>query len=711
MSSIDANKKSREFLSVILFLQLVMSIATFLDMTVARQVIGFIYLTFIPGITLIKLLKIKIEDLAETILFAVGLSVASLMLIGFLINELTPLFGIQRPLSFIFLFPAINVFVLVCGVVAYLRGRNDSALSYEFKVENSLTAFLLLCIPILSVIGSITSGAYGDNRILLFTLIIIGTVFVVSVVSRKAVSSKLYPLVVFIIALSLVYHASLISDKLVHFGSDFPGEIFVQKIVERDGYWNPVGPYPSDLSVGRSYAMLSVTLLPTIYSIFLNLDSILVFKLFYSLLFAFVPVGLYVLWKNFVNEKFAFISAFLFASFQPFYGELLGLNKQMVGELFLVLLLIALLIKGKDKVARTVCLILFSFGLIVSHYGLAEIFLLFLTSVWILSLIIRGSSKSITSSFVILFFVLTFTWYIFTSSSTVYSAFLHFAQSVYDKMGDIFNLRLREPEILRGLGIEQPPTIWNMISRVFAYATEFFILIGFIQLVMKGRTKNRFGKEFSLFILIAMLFLFALILVPGLSGIMGMTRFYNVLLLFVAPLCAIGADAIIKLIFKHQGESNKTLTLILVVLMGYFLFQTGFVYEVTESYSWSVPLSKHRMDLGRLYREFGYINAYSISGAQWLSNKTNVLTTTIYADRYSRLNELRAYGLIRAGSVAVLSNTTKVRSLGLVYLNPQNVIENVVYGKGSWNTSDLQLVSTMNVIYSNGGSEVYINRS
>jgi len=688
-----------------------MSIATFLDMTVARQVIGFIYLTFIPGITLIKLLKIKIEDLAETILFAVGLSVASLMLIGFLINELTPLFGIQRPLSFIFLFPAINVFVLVCGVVAYLRGRNDSALSYEFKVENSLTAFLLLCIPILSVIGSITSGAYGDNRILLFTLIIIGTVFVVSVVSRKAVSSKLYPLVVFIIALSLVYHASLISDKLVHFGSDFPGEIFVQKIVERDGYWNPVGPYPSDLSVGRSYAMLSVTLLPTIYSIFLNLDSILVFKLFYSLLFAFVPVGLYVLWKNFVNEKFAFISAFLFASFQPFYGELLGLNKQMVGELFLVLLLIALLIKGKDKVARTVCLILFSFGLIVSHYGLAEIFLLFLTSVWILSLIIRGSSKSITFSFVMLFFVLTFTWYIFTSSSTVYSAFLHFAQSVYDKMGDIFNLRLREPEILRGLGIEQPPTIWNMISRVFAYATEFFILIGFIQLVMKGRTKNRFGKEFSLFILIAMLFLFALILVPGLSGIMGMTRFYNVLLLFVAPLCAIGADAIIKLIFKHQGESNKTLTLILVVLMGYFLFQTGFVYEVTESYSWSVPLSKHRMDLGRLYREFGYINAYSISGAQWLSNKTNVLTTTIYADRYSRLNELRAYGLIRAGSVAVLSNTTKVRSLGLVYLNPQNVIENVVYGKGSWNTSDLQLVSTMNVIYSNGGSEVYINRS
>ena len=50
--------------------------------------------------------------------------------------------------------------------------------------------------------------------------------------------------------------------------------------------------------VGRLSAMLSITVLPTAYSLILNLDPVWVLKLIYPVLFVFVPLGLYQLFKS-----------------------------------------------------------------------------------------------------------------------------------------------------------------------------------------------------------------------------------------------------------------------------------------------------------------------------------------------------------------------------------------------------------------------------
>jgi uncharacterized membrane protein len=691
-------------------MQFVANLTVLFNVPIARPIIGFIYLTFVPGVSIVKLLKIKTKNWAESILFAAGLSIAFIMVVGLFVNEFNPLFGVMKPLSLTFLLPVIDILVLVCTVAAHFRGDNRSDESFNFEVKNTLAIFLLLCIPLLSIVGAITSGAYEDNRILLFMVILIAAIFIVTLVFRNTFTSKLYSLIVMVIALSLVYHAALVSDKLIHFGSDVPGEVFVQKNVEREGYWNSKGLYPGDQSIGRSYAMLSVTLLPTIYSILLNLDSILIFKLFYSLLWSLVPLGLYILWKNFVGEKFAFASVFLFMSFQPFYGELLGLNKQILAGLFLVLLLNVLLFKNENKLAKNICLILFSFSLVVSHYGLAEIFLFFIVFALVFLIITRRhSAKGISVTFVLFYFALMFTWYMFTSSSAVYDAFLSFGQRVYNELGDFFSLQSREPEILRGLGLEPPPTVWNLMSRVFAYFTEFFIFIGFLCIVIKNKQRNKFGREFFLFICVAMLFLFVLIVVPGLSGTMGMSRFYNVLLFFIAPLCPIGAETLVKFVFK-RGSEFKTIALLLIVLASYFLFQIGFVYEVTQTYSWSVPLSKHRMSRSLLYSEFGYVDSSSILGSRWLSENVKVPSAAIYSDRYSRVNELRAYGIMYVGHVEILSNTTLLKTGDVIYLNPLNVIQNMMVGsRYFWNTSDLQFLSEINKVYSSGEVEIFKN--
>ena len=700
----QTNKKPNNWILTIFFLQATANIVILLNMPIARQIIAFIYFTFIPGYTLIKLLRMKMESLTETVLFSAGLSITTLMLIGLIVNEFHSLFTIQKPLSLTFLLPIINGFAVTCAIIAYLRNKNENANeNIDFNLKNAAVTLILICIPALSIIGAITSGTYGDNRILLFTIIAIATVFIITVITRKVIPAKLYPFIILIIAISLIYHSVLVSEKMITFGSDLTGEVFAQKIVERNSYWNPKNPYPGDQSVGRTYAMLSVTILPTIYSILLNLDSTMIFKLFYPFLFALVPLGLYNLWKKFVNEKFAFISAFFFMSFQPFYTELLGLNKQMIGELFMVLLLTVILNEKKDKNKKFLCSLIFSFGLVVSHYALAEIFLFFISSVFLASIATRKTSRKVTPTFILYFFTIMFVWYIFTSSSSVYDAFITFGQRVYNELSDFFNLQSREPEVLRGLGLEPPPTIWNLISRIFAYATEALIVIGFVSIILK-RTKIYLNKEYFFLVFTSMLFLGLLIIVPGLANVMNMTRFYNVLLFFLAPLCALGAYSVTSFIIKRNIEL-KTFILLLVVLVPYFLFQTNFVYEMTGNYSWSIPLSKYRMSTLRLLA-FGYFNDYNVFGAQWTSSNF-VGYRRIYSDYYAR-NELRGYGLIYLGYVEPLSNATRVRTNEMIYLNPLNTIECLLIGSRlSWNITKIDYLSSMNKLYSNGGSEVY----
>lgn len=82
-----AEGKSVNFLATALLLQLAAFATVLLDVPVARQIICFVYFTFIPGFVFLKILKLEKLDAVETVLFSVGLSVAFLMTAGILMNE------------------------------------------------------------------------------------------------------------------------------------------------------------------------------------------------------------------------------------------------------------------------------------------------------------------------------------------------------------------------------------------------------------------------------------------------------------------------------------------------------------------------------------------------------------------------------------------------------------------------------------------------
>jgi len=307
---------------------------------------------------------------------------------------------------------------------------------------------------------------------------------------------------------------------------------------------------------------------------------------------------------------------------------------------------------------------------------------------------------------IMLFFVAMFTWYIYTSGSAVFDSILSYGNYVFDQLDQFLNPASRGQMVMRGLGLESAPTIWNMVSRAFAYFTQFLIVVGTVGLVTK-RTKVHIDRNYFTFIFIAITFLSALILVPGLAETLNMTRFYHILSFFLAPLSVIGAMFLVSLLSKQRDELRASI-LLLIVLIPYFLFQTNFVYEVTGSDSWSVPLSKHRMSSLQLYGMFGYIDGYSVFGAKWLSKNVDVEHTQIYADLASQRNVLIAYGMIRLEDVKILSNVTKISINDTVYLSPLNIVDGIIVGElYQFNFTQLSFIEEANKIYANGECEIH----
>jgi uncharacterized membrane protein len=77
---------------VVLVATIALWFSVIFNLTIVREVLGFVYLTFLPGFALLRLLRLKLE-VVESIVFAVGLSIVFLMGAGLLLNSVGPLIG------------------------------------------------------------------------------------------------------------------------------------------------------------------------------------------------------------------------------------------------------------------------------------------------------------------------------------------------------------------------------------------------------------------------------------------------------------------------------------------------------------------------------------------------------------------------------------------------------------------------------------------
>ena len=96
---------------------------TLLNIPFLRQIFGFFFLTFLPGLIILQILKINKIQSTEKFILSVGLSIAFLMFFGLLLNNSSLGLGYTTPLLTVPLLISFNLTVFTLIFIAYQMNK------------------------------------------------------------------------------------------------------------------------------------------------------------------------------------------------------------------------------------------------------------------------------------------------------------------------------------------------------------------------------------------------------------------------------------------------------------------------------------------------------------------------------------------------------------------------------------------------------------
>lgn len=730
-SRITINLGTKNLIKIVLAIQLAVLGAIGLNFVgiqipIIRQLVCFIYLTFVPGILILRILKLHKLKAIETILYSVGLSLSLLMFTGSFINFFYPIIGTSKPISEIPLTITITAIVLLLCFICYLRDK-DYSTSSSINTEQIVSPVVLslLLLPFLAVVGAYLLNFYDNNILLLFLIAIISIMPIL--VAFNKIPKEAYPLVILISPFILLSYNTLVGNYIRT--TDAVYEFYFVKLVIKNGFWNQT--IPSNLN-----AMLGVVMLPTIFSKILNISLTWVYKIIAPLLSVFIPLGLYQAYQKRWSKEISFFAAFLFFSMFTFFTWGAVTMKMLFAGIFLMLLVLLLTDKEIEPLNRAFLSIIFSFCLITSHYGTAYIFMVCLFVAFVILSLFKIMGKSaernlITPNFVTIYVVLALAWYMFVTSGCTFNTIVNMGHNILMTIQE-FYLPESTETLLRGKWAITPQML-----RILYLIVTFFMGIGLLTELYKSKYADEF---FSLAIPFFGFLFFNYILVGYYGG-----RIWYIISIFLAPYCIAGmlnfyglltnlreygkiglgkieyplsqSSAIKDYVNRNQKVGFATISIFLLIFL---LFNSGFASEVLfKDYGPAIYLSKERIlehgniiEKERFYRK--YITDYDVFSAKWLSKNRNSAVKRIYSDQRGG-DVLYPYGDISPLTLAIrLTNHTKLINPSYVYLRYVNVCEGIMAyhtpSSVSFNTSELYPIlkeKYKNKIYTNGGSEIY----
>jgi uncharacterized membrane protein len=703
-------------------------IAILLDIPIFTEIIVFLFLSFIPGIALLRLFELKKISFLDTIIFSVGLSIFFVMFVSLLVNELYLFLGLSHPLSMLPLTVALSVFTLALFLIGYRRDVLEIfefKTSFEGKLKDVLPlSIILFLIPLFSVLGAL----FHTTSLILLSDAIIATLFVVTIISRRLIPRTLFPLMIFSISIALVCQVLLASKYVV--GVDSNIEYYVFSLTKINGQWGftDVIGY---LQTFTFNSMLSITLLPTVYAVLMQAQGDIVFKILYAFIFLFVPLTIYRISEIQFGKMIGLFSAFFFVFTNvAFYGEPLGLNREIVGLLFFALSVFLLISNFIPVTKRRWLLIIFGASLAVSHYALAYVYLLILATVFIVPKVKPRFDEiahtALDGATILLVFAITILWFsigpsspLVTLSNSFKATFVEFTEGLR-ATGVTANTLYAFPSVF---------TVASWINLLFSGIANLFLIVGILAILMKLKGKGIIGSYKVIMILAAIILLVALI-IPQFAGEFNFSRFYGVSMLFLSPCFVFGGQTLLETIgkawnkvkpsLKNQilSKNNKIDTvflLIAIILSAYFLSQVGFVNYVTNgavhTYGTDFVKMETSNDITAKLVFYGWFNQEpDVLSASWLL-RYRAENAEVFADYLYGSHALVSYGLIPIGTTLDITNTTNPSQGSYLFLGSLNVVYGVMYrsnGLELVNTSKVSpLLDNNSLVYSNGKSEIF----
>ncbi|MBE6485576.1 MAG: DUF2206 domain-containing protein [Methanosphaera stadtmanae] len=368
--------KFKEFATVILLIQILMWVVGFfsynqIHIPIFNDIITLLYLALVPGVLILRVLKLHKLGNTFTTLLSVGLSILSVLLVGLFMNQVYPYFGISKPIETLPLLITFTIYNMILLLLAYKQDKNyfhnsSSKLSIELLTSNQ---FICLCIlPLIAIIGAYTLQYYGRNEIQILLLLLICTL--VLAMAWGYLKREYYHIAIFSIAISILYYSVLISNHI--WGYDIFFEYQFATYVIKNGIWDHTWPHAYN-------AMLSVVMYAPIYNKLSGMTLTWILKFIYPFLFSLISIGLYKIFEKHTGGKIAFLAAFFFIAYNGFsYGWMVQMARQQIAEIFLVLLVWLMIDRTIPQTKRKILYLLFGVGLILSHYSVTYLFMFML---------------------------------------------------------------------------------------------------------------------------------------------------------------------------------------------------------------------------------------------------------------------------------------------------------------------------------------------
>jgi len=650
------------------------------------QVAGFAIISFIPGLLLLRVLRVHNTGWIECIGYSLGLSLALVMFSLATVNITLPLIGFLQPLTLWPVTITLSILILLLLAGAYIRDRDYKSDSRQSKGDKvSLPSVLaLVLLPVLTILAVELIDVFSNNLLLIICLFYIAAIVILAAFN-KFIKPYLYPLAIYVIALCLLYQTTLMSPYLV--GSDIYTEYTFYQMAANAGYW--------DYTIASTVnSCLSITMLAPAYSLLLDIPGLWVFKAIYPVLFALVPVVLYRVFSWQIGKQKAFLAAFFFMAVPTFSLEMIALCRQQVAELFLVLLIMLLVTQRLSTVHKIIMGCIFAAAIIVSHYatgfigfiymGLFLPFIYILQSRWFRSIWSWLSANSgglpepgkpvhPVALLIIVgaFFLAGFAYYALIASgvnlSTISWLWNLQTGTLASKIFSIpagqstgfFDFGTRDVLIRTALGLDFfQATLQGKIFRILQLTTQLLLILGIFRLIFKPKGLN-FTVEYLSLSITSCLLLAVSIFLPGFVDPLNTTRMYHITLITLSPFCILGGEVIWVAVtaawrkLKHAkpattvgagfNDRRYPAFIAMAVLVPYFVFTSGLVYEMTQQditdsvdTPYSIALSSYRLDLAGVFcKQDG-------TAADWLSqnsNKSTSLITDAHASRFIQFHK------------------------------------------------------------------------
>lgn len=594
-------------------------------------------------------------------------------------------------------------------------GSNDPSL-LALNIRAALVVLLLGAAPLVAVLSAYT----GSRSALLVIYLLLGvSAFVASIMETKDSRDFVFQLIILSVSLCLILSSAFVSVNLR--GYDVFEEYFQFLRVAQTGRWSPTG-------IDVYSSVLSVTVLPTMLSMFSRVEGLKIFEVVFPMMYSIVPVILYRIYRRFLAPSYAFLSVYLFMAYPTFFEEMLSLARQEVAELVLLVLVLALITPeiGRSVSGKFVTILL-TLGVIAAHYSLAYIFLgLLLVSVVASKFYGRSALTGISVGTMLIALVLTLSWYSYTASGSGLATLANTLTRVSGSLNiDLFSASSSPSVVSEVVTFSGLPGYLHDANRLFQYAVQIFLLLGFVALIRK---RGKSTTEYQTLPLIggAMTILVSAVLLPVFAFSLNLTRFYHLALLFIAPCFCYGVNAICSvgssLISLNRTMPSKmrvprvSVSIAAGILICYFLFVSGWAWAVSMDRPTSFVLDSQRMvqshdtDLLQEYYQ-GFTLSTDIAAARWFY-LTTPITQSLCADQTSSFHVLVVYGeRPYSGEYAVEELPYSCHFSGsYIYLSEYNTVAG--QGVGPYEGNQFAVASTLkpttlNRIYSDGATIYY----